>query len=43
MPADYYKIYNFEPLQLFTGAKIAIVGRSNINLQDVTYFPFLDF
>ena len=40
MPADFYTIYNFNPLQVFTSAKIAIVGRSNINLQDVTYFHF---
>ena len=39
-PADYYTIYNFNPLQIFTGAKVAIVARSNINLQDVTYFHF---
>jgi hypothetical protein len=39
-PADYYTIYNFNPLQIFTTAKIALVGRSNINLQDVTYFHF---
>jgi hypothetical protein len=39
-PADYYTIYNFNPLQISTAAKIAIVGRSNINLQDVTYFHF---
>jgi Pro-kumamolisin, activation domain/Bacterial Ig-like domain (group 3) len=39
-PADYYTIYNFDPLQIFTSAKIAIVGRSNINLQDVTYFHY---
>jgi Pro-kumamolisin, activation domain/Bacterial Ig-like domain (group 3) len=37
-PADYYTIYNFNPLQIMTSAKIAIVGRSNINLQDVTSF-----
>lgn len=43
VPADYYKIYNFNPLQIFTGAKIAIVGRSNINLQDVTYFHYWTF
>jgi hypothetical protein len=40
VPADFYTIYNFNPLQIFTEAKIAIVGRSNINLQDVTYFHF---
>ncbi|MGB2628016.1 MAG: Ig-like domain repeat protein [Candidatus Acidiferrum sp.] len=39
-PADYYTIYNFNPLLISTSAKIAIVGRSNINLQDVTYFHF---
>jgi hypothetical protein len=39
-PADYYTIYNFNPLQIYTSAKIAIVGRSNINLQDVTYFHY---
>ncbi len=43
VPADYYTIYNFNPLQIFTGAKIAIVGRSNINLQDVTYFHYWTF
>src|SRR5271154_4148608 len=43
VPADYYTIYNFNPLQIFTSAKIAIVGRSNINLQDVTYFHFWTF
>jgi hypothetical protein len=40
VPADYYKIYNFNPTQPGTGAKIAIVGRSNINLQDIGYFQF---
>ena len=40
VPADFYTIYNFNPLQIFTGAKIAIVGRSNINLQDVRYFHY---
>jgi hypothetical protein len=39
-PADFYTIYNFNPLQIMTSAKIAIVGRSNINLQDVTYFHY---
>jgi hypothetical protein len=39
-PADYYTIYNFNPLQIDTSAKIAVVGRSNINLQDVTYFHY---
>src|SRR6267378_3859451 len=43
VPADYYTIYNFNPLQIHTSAKIAIVGRSNINLQDVTYFHFWTF
>ena len=43
VPADYYTIYNFNPLQISTSAKIAIVGRSNINLQDVTYFHFWTF
>jgi subtilase family serine protease len=38
-PADYYTIYNFSPLGSGL-AKIAIVGRSNINLQDVTYFHY---
>jgi len=38
-PADYYTIYNFNPLgQGFPN--IAIVGRSNINLQDVIYFHY---
>ncbi|HKT48614.1 MAG TPA: Ig-like domain repeat protein [Candidatus Acidoferrales bacterium] len=40
VPSDYYTIYNFNPLQIGTDAKIAIVGRSNINLQDVSYFHF---
>src|SRR5712671_4059257 len=43
VPADYYTIYNFNPLQISTSAKIAIVGRSNINLQDVTYFHYLTY
>jgi hypothetical protein len=43
VPADYYTIYNFNPLQISTGAKIAIVGRSNINLQDVTYLHYWTF
>src|SRR6266403_196557 len=43
VPADYYTIYNFNPLQISTSAKIAIVGRSNINLQDVTYFHYWTF
>jgi Pro-kumamolisin, activation domain/Bacterial Ig-like domain (group 3) len=43
VPADYYTIYNFNPLLIFTSAKIAIVGRSNINLQDVIYFHYWTF
>lgn len=38
-PADYYTIYNFNPLGSGL-SKIALVGRSNINLQDVTYFHY---
>lgn len=38
-PADYYTIYNFNPLGSGL-SKIAIVGRSNINLQDITYFHY---
>ena len=38
-PADYYTIYNFNPLGAVFPS-IAIVGRSNINLQDVTYFHY---
>jgi hypothetical protein len=38
-PADYYKIYNFNPLGPLTGS-IAIVARSNINGQDVSYFHY---
>lgn len=38
-PADYYTIYNFNPLGSGL-SKIAIVGRSNINLQDMTYFHY---
>jgi subtilase family serine protease len=38
VPADYYTIYNFNPLQINTVARIAIVGRSNINGQDVIDF-----
>jgi hypothetical protein len=38
-PADYYTIYNFNPLG-FGYASIALVGRSNINLQDVVYFHY---
>jgi Pro-kumamolisin, activation domain len=41
-PFDYYKIYNFNPTQPYgpVSDRIAIVGRSNINLQDVGYFDF---
>ena len=38
-PADYYTIYNFNPLGSGL-SQIAIVGRSNINVQDVTYFHY---
>jgi Pro-kumamolisin, activation domain/Bacterial Ig-like domain (group 3) len=38
-PADYYTIYNFNPLGSWA-SKIAIVGRSNINTQDVLYFHY---
>src|SRR5207248_2026476 len=38
-PADFYTIYNFNPLGVGF-ASIAIVGRSNINLQDVIYFHY---
>ena len=38
-PADFYTIYNFNPLGA-SGPKIAIVGRSNINLQDIGYFHY---
>jgi subtilase family serine protease len=38
-PADYYTIYNFNPLGSGLSS-IAIVGRSNINLQDVDYFHY---
>jgi hypothetical protein len=38
-PADYYKIYDFNPLGSNL-AKIAIVGRSNINTQDPLYFHY---
>ncbi len=41
-PADYYTIYNFNPLQIMTFAKIAIVGRSNINLQERHLLSLLD-
>ena len=37
-PSDFYTIYGFNPIQLHTSAKIAIVGRSNINVQDVASF-----
>jgi hypothetical protein len=41
-PFDYYKIYNFDPTQPYgpISERIAIVARSNINLQDVGYFDF---
>ncbi len=41
-PFDYYKIYNFNPTEPYgpVSERIAIVGRSNINLQDVGYFNF---
>jgi hypothetical protein len=39
-PADYYKIYNFNPLGASSGSHIQIVGRSNINGQDVLYFHY---
>jgi pro-kumamolisin-like protein/Big-like domain-containing protein len=41
-PFDYYKIYNFNPTQPYgpISDRIAIVARSNINLQDVGYFDF---
>ncbi len=38
-PSDYYTIYNFNPLVGWS-SKIALVGRSNINTQDVTYFHY---
>jgi hypothetical protein len=38
-PADYYTIYNFNPLGSGL-SKIALVGRSNINLQDIVYFHY---
>ena len=38
-PADYYTIYNFNPLGSGL-SQIGIVGRSNINVQDVTYFHY---
>lgn len=39
-PADFAKIYNTAPLD-GTGAKIAIIGNSNINVQDVRDFRAL--
>jgi len=42
MPADYYVIYNITPRFGISGS-IGIVGRSNINLQDVTYFHYWTF
>ena len=38
-PADYYTIYNFNPLVGWS-SNIALVGRSNINTQDVLYFHY---
>jgi hypothetical protein len=38
-PADYYTIYNFNPLVGIAGS-IGIVARLNINLQDVIYFHY---
>jgi hypothetical protein len=38
-PADFYKIYNVSP-QFGGGPSIAIVGRSNINVQDVVWFHY---
>ncbi|HZQ96193.1 MAG TPA: Ig-like domain repeat protein [Candidatus Sulfotelmatobacter sp.] len=38
-PADYYTIYNFNPLGSGL-SKIAIIGRTNINLQDVSFFHY---
>ena len=38
-PADYYTIYNFNPLGS-GGAHIAITGRSNIDQQDPLYFHY---
>lgn len=37
-PADYYTIYNISPQMTGFPAQIAIVGRSNINGQDILYF-----
>jgi len=39
-PADFSKIYNVTPYFGGFGPSIAIVGRSNINLQDVLYFHY---
>jgi len=38
-PADYYTIYNFNPLGSHSST-IAIVGRTNINVQDVASFHY---
>jgi hypothetical protein len=38
-PADYYTIYNFNPLGS-RGSNIAITGRSNIDTQDPSYFHY---
>lgn len=39
VPADFYKIYNVIPNFGISGS-IGIVGRSNINTQDITYFHY---
>lgn len=39
-PGDFYTIYNFNPLQPASFASIAIVARTNINVQDVVYFHY---
>jgi len=38
VPGDYYTIYNFNPMTIATSARIAVVGRCNIDVQDVAYF-----
>lgn len=40
-PGDFYTIYNFNPIQIFADASVAIVARTNINVQDVR--DFLEF
>jgi hypothetical protein len=42
VPADYYTIYNISPRFGISGS-IGIVGRSNINPQDITYFHYWTF